>query len=90
MAVTISSLISTCPAPISDATGVSNAIGWLALANDFALAQDNKNLYNRHSIINYSLIYMNNINIGDTNYADINDKLMHIKYFLTAQQTMDS
>lgn len=89
MAVTVSTLVSSCPAPVSDAAGVTNALTWLALVHDFALSTDNRTLQNRHTVINYSIIYFNQIKIADTDYALINNELMHIKLLLTAQQTLD-
>lgn len=90
MAVTVSSLVSTCPAPVSDAAGVTNGLTWLALVHDFALSVDNRTLENRHTVINYSIIYFNAIKVKDTDFDLINNDLMHIKLLLTAQQTLDT
>ena len=80
----ISTLISACPYPVADATGVGNGIAWLAEAEAFALASDPKDLPNRHTVINLSEIYFTNIKLDSTDYTSINNDLKHIKDLYSA------
>ena len=89
MAASISTLISTCPAPVSDAAGVSTALTWLATCEAFCLTQDNNAVPNRHSIINNSEIYLMETPIGAMDsYTEFNNKLMHIKFMLMGVQAL--
>ena len=79
----ITTLISTCPAPVSDAAGVTTGLTWLATCEAFCLSQDNNKVPNRHTIINQSEIYFLNTKDGAmTDYSLFNDQLKHIKYLL--------
>ena len=81
--MTITTLISTCPAPVSDAAGVSTALTWLATVEAFCMAQDNNSIPTRHTIINYCEIYFLETPSGAmTDYTSFNDKLLHIKLLL--------
>ena len=80
----IATLISTCPAPVSDATGITTGLTWLATCEAFCLSQDNNKVPNRHTIINQSEIYFLETPTGAMdNYSEFNDKLMHIKLLLS-------
>lgn len=82
--MTIATLISSCPYPVANATGVTNGIEWLAEAEAFALASEPKDLPNRHTIINLSEIYFTNIKLDSTDYTSINNDLKHIKDLYSA------
>lgn len=88
MAVTVASLISTCPAPVSDASGITNAKTWLATCNVFALESTRQALCNKDAIANNSEIYLLDIPYANTTPTaeqlyDVNDKLYHIKDMLS-------
>ena len=80
----IATLIAACPYPVSDATGVGNAVAWLAEAEAFALASEPKDIPNRHTIINLSEIYFTNIKLSSVDYTSINNDLKHIKDLYSA------
>ena len=91
MAVTVATLISNCPAPVSDSSGISSGMQWLAECNVFALESDRKDLCNKDAIANNSEIYLMDIPTpGTTPTADelysCNDKLLHIKMMLMGWQ----
>ena len=88
--MTIATIISTCPAPVSDAAGVTTALEWMAVCEAFALEADTKDLAARHTIINLSEIYFSNIQLATTDYATLNNYLMHLKTLYEAQVTIDS
>lgn len=89
MAVTVNSLISTCPAPVADTTGVANGLTWLALCA--AWANDNMTTYahDTQPIKTRCYTYFDLIKLSTTDYQDVNNKLMHVKDMLTALQTLD-
>ena len=91
MAVTVATLIAACPAPVADATGISNGMQWLADCNVFALESTRADLCNKDAIANNSEIYLMNIPTpGTTPTTDelynCNDKLLHIKMLLMGWQ----
>ena len=88
MAYSIAQIISSCPAPVSDASGVSSALAWLAITHAFALESAPTDLSNRDTIINMSNRYFNDIELLSTDYPDINNKLMHIKDLYLAIQSL--
>ena len=90
MAVTVSSLISTCPAPVSDATGVSNGLVWLALSAAYANDQMTTASHDFQPIKSRAYIYFDLIKLSSNDYVDVNNKLMHIKDMLSAINTLDS
>ena len=91
MAVTVASLIAACPAPLSDASGISNGMQWLADCNVFALESSRTDLCNKDAIANNSEIYLMNIPTPGTTATteeiySCNDKLLHIKMMLIGWQ----
>ena len=86
--MTIAEVISTCPAPVANATGVANGLAWLAVAEAFALDAKPEDLCNRHTIINLSEIYFTNIKSDSTDYTAINDQLYKIKDLYSAIVTV--
>lgn len=90
MAVTVTTLISTCPAPVADATGVSNGLVWLALSAAFANDQMTTAQHDFQPIKSRAYTYFDLIKLSSTDYVDINNKLMHIKDMLSAINTLDS
>ena len=90
MAVTISSLISTCPAPVADATGVSNGLVWLALTAAYANDNMTTTKHDFQPIKSRAYTYFDLIKLSSTDYVDINNKLVHIKDMLSAINSLDS
>ena len=93
MAVTVASLISTCPAPVSDANGIASAKTWLATCNVFALESKRNELCNKDAIANNSEIYLLAITYAATTPTadelyNVNDKLYHIKDLLSGWNTV--
>ena len=90
MAVTVSSLISTCPAPVADATGVQNGVTWLALTAAFANDSMTTTQHDFQPIKSRAYTYFDLIRLSTTDYVDVNNKLMHIKDMLSAINSLDS
>lgn len=90
MAVTVSSLISTCPAPVSDATGVQNGVTWLALTAAFANDNMTTTQHDFQPIKSRAYTYFDLIKLSSTDFVDINNKLLHIKDMLSAINSLDS
>lgn len=86
--MTISQIISTCPAPVSTSAGVTTALEWLAITEAFALAAESVDLPNRHTIINLSEIYFSDTKVATTEYDKLNNALMHIKTLYEAIVTI--
>ena len=86
----IATLISQCPAPVANATGVSNALAWLALTAAYADENIGKDTHNYLPVKTDAYIYFNKIDSASTDYADINDDLYHVKDMLVAIQTLSS
>lgn len=73
--------------PISDATGVSNAIDWLNIVQVFCLEQPEA-VPNRDSIIIDCETYTKDIKVLDTDYAKVNNYVYQIRsklYAITQQ-----
>ena len=90
MAVTVTTLISTCPAPVADATGVSNGLVWLALTAAYANDNMTTTQHDFQPIKSRAYTYFDLIKLSSTDYVDINNKLMHIKDMLSAINSLDS
>ena len=90
MAVTIASLVTTCPAPVSNATGVADGLVWLALSAAYANDNMTLNHHDLQPIKSRAYTYFDLIKLSSTDYVDINNKLMHIKDMLIAIQNLDS
>ena len=88
MATSISTLISTCPSSISTSSGVADGITWLATCATFAETQDVAQLPNKSMIKSYAYAYWESIKSDTTDYADVNNKVLHIKYLLSADNTV--
>ena len=90
MAVTLASLISTCPAPVSTSTGVQDGVTWLALSAAFANDNMTTQLHDYQPIKSRAYTYFDLIKLSSTDYVDINNKLYHVKDMLSAIQSLDS
>lgn len=90
MAVTVTTLISTCPAPVTDATGVSNGLVWLALSAAFANDQMTTAKHDFQPIKSRAYTYFDLIKLSTNDYVDVNNKLMHVKDMLSAINSLDS
>lgn len=88
MAVTISQLISTCPANVADATGVTTALTWLATCATFAETQEVSQMPNKSMVKSYGYAYWEALQFKTTEYDDVNNKVQHIKYLLSADNTI--
>lgn len=90
MAVTVTSLISTCPAPVADAVGVSSGLVWLALSAAFANDQMTTAQHDFQPIKSRAYTYFDLIKLSTNDYTDVNNKLMHIRDMLSAINSLDS
>lgn len=90
MAVTVTSLISTCPAPVANATGVQNGVTWLALAAAFANDNMTISQHDFQPIKSRAYTYFDLIKLSTNDYVDVNNKLMHVKDMLSAINSLDS
>ena len=88
--IDVPTLISTCPAPVSDATGVQNGVTWLALTAAFANDQMTTAKHDFQPIKSRSYTYFDLIKLSTTDYADVNNKLYHVKDMLSAINSLDS
>lgn len=92
MAATIASIISSCPAPVSDASGMATGRAWLALADVFAINAKQAELPNKNDIAAYSESFFIKSEVKTTytadEYALMNNNLMHIKDMYTATQSL--
>lgn len=86
----ISTLISNCPAPVSNATGVENAVAWLALTAAFANDNMTISQHDFQPVKSRSYTYFDLIRLSTTDYADVNNKLYHIKDMLTAINSLST
>jgi len=88
--VDVASLISTCPAPVSTANGVENAVAWLALSAAWAKDVMSTYAHDTQPIKTRAYTYFDLIRLSTTDYADVNDKLYHVKDMLTALQSLST
>ena len=87
--MTIATLISNCPAPVSDAAGVTTALTWLATVEAFCMDQPLNEVPNKHVIINAAEKYFfDTPNEALTNYSEFNNQLIHIKLLLTGANSI--
>lgn len=87
--MTIATLISNCPAPVSDGTGVTNGLTWLATAEAFCMASTLVTIPNKHVIINAAEKYFfDTPNSALNNYSEFNNQLTHIKLLLTGANSI--
>lgn len=86
--MTLTELINSCPATVTDAAGVVSSINWFAQVEAFALEKTLEELPNKHPIINCADIAFLNTKIGTTEYGDVNDHLTHVKGLLTAANSI--
>ena len=84
----LATLISTCPATITDASGIANAITWLATCGTFADMSDTAAVPNKSMVKSYSYAYWENINSNSTDYASANSYCQHIKALLQGDVTV--
>lgn len=78
----ISSLISTCPAPVSDASGVSSALIWNDLVLAWTTTQPIDDVPVRQQLLNDCNLYHPQIIINSTDYGTVNNALMHVRSLL--------
>ena len=77
--MTIQQVISTCPAPVSTAEGVSQAITWLNVARVFADVATDAEVPNRADISIRAQKYPDATAVASTDYTSLNNKLYHVK-----------
>lgn len=75
----IQQVISTCPAPVSTAEGVSTAITWFNVARVFADVAKESDVPNKIDISARAQSYADNTDVGSTDYTRLNNRLYHIK-----------
>lgn len=85
--MTIQTLISTCPAPVSTAEGVSTAIEWLYLVYVFCIESTDANVPTRLTVADKASYYYTETVLMTTEYNTLNNRLMHIKFALDAIKT---
>ena len=85
----ISTLISNCPAPVSDAAGVTTGLTWLATAEAFCMASTLGDIPNKHTVINAAEKYFfDTPNSALDSYGEFNNQLIHIKLLLTGANSI--
>lgn len=91
MSMTLASLVSSCPAPVSTAEGVSRSIEWFEVASIFAINHSEKQsdpdsnyLANAMYVRNLCEVYTRNTELNTTDYTSLNNRLMHVKWALDA------
>lgn len=82
--VTVAELISSCPAPVSDATGVTNGIYWFELVSAWCIVKTEADVPNKTGMKNKCDAFSMDTKINTTDYANLNNNLMHIKGMLQA------
>ena len=80
----LATLVSTCPATIADATGIANALQWLADCATFADASELAVVPNKSMIKSYGYAYWENVRTDSTDYATATSYCQHIKVLLQA------
>lgn len=80
--VTISSLISSCPAPVSTAEGASSALKWFNIVNVFTIEHDATEMPNKTSIIEMCERFIRELPYDTTDYVKLNQNLMWVKWAL--------
>lgn len=85
---TITELVNACPAPVSTAEGVTQAITWLNTARVFADNSAIENVPNKTDISVRAQSFADNIKVASTDYTAINNDLMHIKLMYGAVQAV--
>lgn len=84
----LSTLINNCPAPISTAEGVTQAITWLNTARVFCDVSTIEAVPNKTDIAVRAQSFADSIAIASTDYSSINNNLMHIKLMLGGVQAV--
>ena len=85
--MTIQTLISTCPAPVSTAEGVTNALEWFYLVYVFCMESTDANVPTRLTVADKASFYYTETALATTEYNPLNNRLMHIKVALDAIKT---
>lgn len=80
----LATLVSTCPATITDATGIANALQWLADCATFADASEVATVPNKSMVKSYAYAYWENIRTDSTDYPTAISYCQHIKVLLQA------
>lgn len=80
----LATLVSTCPATITDATGIASALQWLADAATFADASEVAAVPNKSMVKSYAYAYWENIRTDSTDYPTAISYCQHIKVLLQA------
>lgn len=86
----LATLISSCPVSITDATGISNAITWLATCATFADASEVAVVPNKSMVKSYAYAYWENVKSDSTDYASADSYCQHIKALLVADVAVTS
>lgn len=84
----LATLISTCPATISDASGIASAITWLAACGTFADASEIAVVPNKSMVKSYAYAYWESIKSDSTDYASANSYCQHVKALLQGDVTV--
>lgn len=89
--ITLSALITACPAPVDSSGDITDALFWIDLVEVWAEEQNESDLPNRMKIINMCYLYTPEIYVGtnSSDYDGVNNLLMHVRSALTAVQTMN-
>ena len=82
--MTIQTLISTCPVPVSTAEGVSRALEWLYLVYVFCMESTDTSVPTRLTVADKASYYYTETVLMTTEYNALNNRLMHIKLALDA------
>lgn len=86
----LATLISSCPVSITDASGISNAITWLATCATFADASEVAVVPNKSMLKSYAYAYWENVRSDSTNYVLADSYCQHIKALLAADVAVTS
>lgn len=82
--MTLQALVNACPAPVSSAEGVSNAMKWFEIVSVFAIEHSNDPtdtdyMPNAMYVRNLCEVNARNTILMSTDYNSINNNLMHVK-----------
>lgn len=87
--ISLSTVITMCPAPVSTSSGNSDGLIWIDFVNVWVRVTEEE-IPNKQYIINLCDLYAPKfyINSNVSDFADANDMLMHVKSALLAVQTV--
>lgn len=82
--MTLQELVNSCPAPVSTAEGVTNAMEWFEIVSVFSITTDNQSMPNRLYVRNLCEVAAKNTILASEDYSKINNDLMHVKVAVDA------